>query len=192
MSATGRSLVRNGLDFYETPAWCVRAILKHLPLGGRILEPGCGNGAILKALLAADLDAHAIVGVEQNPELADLARAALPGGEVHCEDFLTCDDYGGFDLVIGNPPYGLAQEFVERALQLAEPDNGTVAMLLRLSWVASLKRVAFHKAAPCDIYVLPRRPSFTGGGTDSCDYAWFTWAPGGGGRWRVLDLGGPV
>jgi hypothetical protein len=28
-----------------------------------------------------------------------------------------------------------------------------------------------------DIYVLPNRPDFSGGGGDSCEYAWFVWSP---------------
>jgi hypothetical protein len=27
-----------------------------------------------------------------------------------------------------------------------------------------------------DIYVIPNRPSFTGGKTDSIEYAWFVWS----------------
>ena len=29
------------------------------------------------------------------------------------------------------------------------------------------------RAQEPDVYVLPNRPSFTGHGTDSCEYAWF-------------------
>ena len=31
------------------------------------------------------------------------------------------------------------------------------------------------RAKPPDVFVLPDRPSFTGEGSDSADYAWFVW-----------------
>jgi hypothetical protein len=31
------------------------------------------------------------------------------------------------------------------------------------------------RARTPDVYVLPNRPSFTGGSTDSIEYAWFVW-----------------
>jgi hypothetical protein len=48
-------------------------------------------------------------------------------------------------------------------------------MLLRLNFLGGAKRTAFLRARPPDIYVLPNRPSFTGHGTDACEYAWFVW-----------------
>ncbi len=199
VSATTRGNgVRDTRDFYETPGWSVRAILPRLPLGGRILDPGCGNGAILRALQAAGVKGMDVVGIELDPDLARVAREdASFAWRVDCDDFLGATDRGSFDLVIGNPPYGLAMEFVQQALSLAAPRNGTVAMLLRLGWLASQRRAAFHQARPCDVHVLPRRPSFGNNakgkpGTDSADYAWLVWGPGRGTRWDVLYVEAPA
>jgi hypothetical protein len=42
-------------------------------------------------------------------------------------------------------------------------------------------------ATACDVYVLSKRPSFSGNGkTDATAYAWFLFGPGRGGRWQVL------
>jgi SAM-dependent methyltransferase len=198
MSATGRKrsapgaqqTVRDPRDFYNTPAWAVRAILPFLPTGGVILDPGCGSGAIMKVLLETIYDSEdRVVGIELDETLAKSAYEATEG-DVMNRDFLK-ETFGGdsFDLVIGNPPYSLAMEFVEHSLDLACGRGGTVAMLLRLPWAASQSRAEFHRARPADIYVLPKRPSFTPDGkTDATDYAWFVWTPSGGGRWRVLDV----
>ena len=47
-------------------------------------------------------------------------------------------------------------------------------------------RRAFHDAHPADLYVLSRRPSFIGTGSDTAAYAWWVWGPGRGGRYQVL------
>jgi hypothetical protein len=71
-----------------------------------------------------------------------------------------------------------------------DPDCGTAAFLLRLNWLGGQARAAWHRANPCDVYVLPRRPSFTGKGTDATEYAWMVWGTGRGGRWSVLEVEG--
>jgi hypothetical protein len=49
-------------------------------------------------------------------------------------------------------------------------------MLLRLAFLESRRRVAFWRANPlARLYVLARRPSFVGTGTDMAAYAWFGW-----------------
>ncbi|WP_436663579.1 hypothetical protein ACOALA_13645 [Alicyclobacillus acidoterrestris] len=82
------------------------------------------------------------------------------------------DDSERYDFIITNPPFSLAQEFVEKSLTLAN----CVIMLLRLNFLASGKRKEFwEKHPPTAIHVLTKRPSFTGTGTDATDYAWFVW-----------------
>jgi hypothetical protein len=100
-------------------------------------------------------------------------------------DFLrkTPPDSPVFYVVITNPPYNQALEFVETSMRWGR----IVVMLLRLNWIASAKRHAFVRDHPPDVYVLPNRPSFTGKGTDATEYAWFVWGMGGG-RIEVLDL----
>jgi methylase of polypeptide subunit release factors len=91
-------------------------------------------------------------------------------------DFLKIapSNLGTFDLVIGNPPYNKAQDFAEHALSFVKED-GTIAMLLRLNFLGSQKREAFLREHFPNVYVLSHRPSFTNGGTDATEYAWFTW-----------------
>lgn len=178
----------NPHDFYETPAWCVRAILPHLPASSEVLDPCAGNGALLDVLRTEghDRDSRAI---EIDPERR--AEAQRRGHNVHREGDALALSPGAWanpHLIIMNPPFSLAQEFVERALAERHP-RGTVAALLRLGFLASAKRAAFHQAYPSDVYVLPKRPSFTPDGrTDASDYCWLVWGPGRGGRWQVLEV----
>lgn len=160
--------VANPHDWYPTPAWCTRSLLAVLDVKGKsVLEPCAGTGAIAEVLRAAGARVSCIE--------IDQQRADECGAE--CGDFLALpadplrEPALRFDLVITNPPFSLAMEFVERSMLWAP----RVAMLLRLSWLASIKRAPFLRAHTPSLYVLPKRPSFTGKGTDSADYAWFLW-----------------
>lgn len=187
MSATGRSGVRHPDDFYRTPAWVTRAILPHLaiPEGGIVLDPACGDGAILDVVKDARPDVRT-TGFEIDRERA--AIAARRHGIIGGADALTVPSFQWApDAIVMNPPFRHAMDFVERGIECAK---GDVACLLRLSWMAGQKRAAFWREHMADAYVLPRRPSFTGKGTDASDYAWFVWGAGRGGRWQVLELEG--
>lgn len=74
MSATGRGDERREADFYPTPAATPRLILSRLPLGGMILEPTAGDGAIVRVLLDASVSPGRIRAVEIDP-----ARAIITG-----------------------------------------------------------------------------------------------------------------
>lgn len=186
MSSTNRGAERRPADYYPTPGWCVRRLLErvHLPLG-RWLEPGAGQGHIIRAVtLPVDW-----VACELRPECSEPLRAAVgTSGRVEICDFLRGDLAARhpepFDVAIGNPPYGLAMEFIAAALQRAR----TVAFLLRVAFLASRERQPFFQQNMPSVYVLPDRPSFTGTGTDSADYAWFIWRRDSTPVVQVLDL----
>lgn len=189
MSATNRSEaagtghVRHPDDFYRTPAWCTRAILPYVcrfglcwPTGGEgdvIVDPCCGDGAILDVI--ADTWPKATrLGVEIDGDRCIASHDR--GHRVSKRDALSVGPWHHTKprLVITNPPYSLAEDFVRRALdEVAE--GGVVAMLLRLPFLASMKRAAWLRSATPSVHVLPKRPSFTGKGTDSTDYGWFVW-----------------
>lgn len=158
MSSKGRTADRQPDDFYETPAWATDAILPYLNLTGSILEPGAGHGAIAERLLAAGVPRDRITLNELDGERARICSLRT-GIDTTTSDFLAWPCVSRFDLVIGNPPYLLAQEFLERARQVVRP-TGEVVMLLRLNFVSGLKRVAFWRENPAHIFVLPKRPSF--------------------------------
>lgn len=171
-------------DFYRTPAWCVKSILPHLPRFGDVLDPCAGDGAMLMVLREVGILAR---GFELDEGRGRACRAH--GFGCYIGDALAADSpWHAPGVVLTNPPFSLAQEMVERALAEVAP-GGTVAMLLRLGFLASQGRAALHRRAPADVFVLPMRPSFTEDGqTDQSEYAWFVWGPGRGGRWQVLEL----
>jgi hypothetical protein len=105
------------------------------------------------------------------------------------EDFLASyvstyfiEKEGLFDLVLTNPPFSLAMEFIRACEKLATHR----IFLLRLNFLGSEERSNYIRQTRPDIYVLPNRPSFVNGTTDSCEYAWFHWHPDSTGRYVVL------
>lgn len=175
-------------DFYATPSETTAVILPKLeiPEGAFILDAGSGDGAI-SAVLAKTYPGAEIVGIERDPDLVEKARAR----ELYNAEFVRGNFYrytsalNAPDLVIMNPPFAFAREFVERALAIVKR-GGTVCALLRLGFLASESRREFNRRHPADVFVLTRRPSFTGGGSDATDYAWFVWGPGRGHRWETI------
>lgn len=181
MSATNRGGTRHPSDFYATPSWCVDRLLEKLTLpGGAWLEPGAGEGNIIKAVQRSDIRWTAL-------ELQPVCRPALerltPRPEIIITDKFISPGLPEeekplngrrFDVAFGNPPFSLAQEFVEESLRYAD----AVVMLLRLNFLGSAGRCCFMQTHAPDVYVIPDRPSFSGRGTDSIEYAWFVWQQG--------------
>jgi hypothetical protein len=86
------------------------------------------------------------------------------------KDFFNWSD--SVDLIITNPPFSLAQEFINHSLKHAS----CTILLLRVNFLASIKRYEWWKQIPpTALHILSKRPSFTGSGTDATDYAWFVW-----------------
>lgn len=172
--------MRDQLDFYATPQVAVDELLAEIgPLLGEgyVLDPAAGDGALLTAVKDA-LPDRAVVGIEIDPARCAMAAARFGPDWVWEADYLK-EEYPGypeFALVIANPPYSLAQEFVDKMLRERGQDT-IVAALLRINFLGSQKRAQWWLShRPDAVRVLSKRPSFTGDGkTDSTEYAWYLW-----------------
>lgn len=175
MSATNRGGIRRISDFYPTPKETVKSFLDAFPLPqeGTVLEPGAGDGSIIKVLKKyGDFSIDAVeIREEEQDHLQKLGVNVMMG------DYLNMDIDKKYDLIIGNPPFGQAMEFIEKSLKLLKP-TGTLAFLLRTAFLESDKRFSFWQNHPLTgLYTLHKRPSFTGKGTDAASYSWFVWQP---------------
>jgi hypothetical protein len=165
MSSTGRGTKREPNDNYPTPGWCVRRLLEAWrPLEPAVLvEPCCGDGAIIRQMRRAgwhwiSYDVREIEAVAERHRRCDFLTVATPGPTVKA--------------VITNPPYSLAEQFIRHSRRLYP--NAELVFLLRLAFLASADRIPLWlDVGTPDVYVLPNRPDFTGGGGDSTDYGWF-------------------
>jgi hypothetical protein len=177
MSATGRGAIRKANDGYATPGWCVDRLLERVAMpGGHWLEPCAGHGAIIEhvAKRRTDVEWSAI-------EIRSQYEARLRSHELRaCRigNFLELEPDGFFpryDVVLTNPPYFYAKQFVERARRMSR----IVVMLLRVNFLEGEKRRPWLAEHMPDVYVLPNRPSFTDdNATDATAYAWMIWEEG--------------
>jgi len=169
MSSTNRGGKRTPADFYPTPAWCIRRIVEAVDLpGGDWLEPGAGDGAVIRTVnqYRDDVNWFALDIVET---MCEEVRKIDPPVRIACRDFIEAPITRRYSVAITNPPYFLAEQFLCKCLQIA--DN--VVFLLRLNFLASAKRSGLMRINTPDVYILPNRPSFSGHGTDSVECAWF-------------------
>lgn len=113
------------LSQYHTPAWLARRLAAWVSPTARVLEPACGSGNLIDALLRRGHDPARIVGVELDRGWAEFARARFDGRvEIWCANFLE-DVFGRFDVVVQNPPFedGQMTAFVGHALEHHAPQT---------------------------------------------------------------------
>lgn len=152
--------IRNKQDWYPTPEKLAPALMSLINFkeGDLLLEPAKGQ--------------------KGNQPFYD----AFPAGhEKHWAEIDEGVDYFAnkysADVIISNPPFSLAQEFLEKAIGELEP-GGMLVFLLRVNYLGSQKRYDSlwqqDRYKPRQIITLVQRPSFTGdGATDSTEYAFF-------------------
>jgi hypothetical protein len=129
-------------DCYDTPAVAVHALLRVEQLPRMIWEPACGTGNIVKILRAAG---HEVLAT-------DLSDRGCPGSLDRIDFLLPCQL--GSDAIVTNPPFALAEQFVERALERAP----LVIMLLRLAFLESERRThILENAGLARVHVFSKR-----------------------------------
>lgn len=109
-----------------TPNWLARRLAQWVSPSAQVLEPSCGSGNLIAALLECGHNPDLIVGIERDPEWAEFCRARFDGQVriITC-DFLGYSDvlHGGHHVCFGNFPYegGQHAAFTEHALDLGIP-----------------------------------------------------------------------
>lgn len=155
-------------DFYATDPKAVEWLLKLETFNHNVWEPACGQGHISKVLIQNGYEVKS----------TDLVDRGYGQGDV---DFLGCNEVFDGDIIT-NPPYSMAQEFVEHALSLV-PDGHKVCMFLKVQFLEgkSRKRL-FEENPPRRVWVSSSRIACIKNGTEVCSaiqaYAWYVWEKG--------------
>ena len=175
MSATNRGIRRKNYDFYATPIDVIENLLNNIDLnqyGNKVLEPSAGNGNICRVIKRYYPNKSVTALEIREEELENLIQYS---DEVIIDDYLQIETDSKYNIIIGNPPYSKAIEFVNKSLELLE-ENGVLIFLLRTAFLESKSRYSFWQKNPLSgLYTLSKRPSFTGKGTDATSYSWFIW-----------------
>lgn len=127
--------VAKDLQFYRTPAAAADRLIERAGIrsGMRVLEPSCGDGALLEALrrhaVKQRLDDLRATGIEVDPTRAEATRAK--GFGVHVGNFLQTQPNPVFDVVVMNPPFYRKhyQKHIEHARKFLKPGGRILAIL---------------------------------------------------------------
>ena len=131
-----------------------------------------------------------VIKEEFDPEEMETVDIRLDSLAENKQDYLlyqTPKDF--YDVIITNPPFNLAQEIINKALEDVK-EGGYVVMLLRLNFFGSNQRFDFwQKQLPVWAYVHHRRMSFTDDGkTDSIEYIHAVWQKGNSPSFTMLKV----
>ena len=195
MSATNRGAKRHAQDFYATPLYGVHRLLdrwwpwpdRYSARKFRIYDPCAGDGAIFRAIMSHPRWPEVASRTEflvnelrrsSRPALERLRAQGAPIQQITYGDFLSLPaPREKVDLILTNPPFCLAQEFVARSREIAT----WASFLLRVNFFGSQRRQEwFQTGMPARTLVLPDRPAFAVNddgqvATDSTEYAWMNW-----------------
>ena len=112
-------------DYYATNPKAVEMLLTNYTFdAATILEPCVGGGHIANAINNFFANQRVITGL-------DLVDRGYPNTIV--QDFLTWETDRKFEGIITNPPFSLAQEFIEKGMELLT-DDGQMAMFLKIQF----------------------------------------------------------
>ena len=113
-------------DLYETPDVAVEALLRVEKLPHHIWEPACGRGRITNILRA---HGHTVWAT-------DLNNYGCPNSESRIDFLMEHQPRFDVEAIVTNPPFKLAEQFVEHALFHCP----RVIMLLRFAFYESARR----------------------------------------------------
>lgn len=167
-------------DWYVEPPEAVEALIRVERMPYRVVDPCAGSCTIQGVLVA---NGSTVLNMDKVKRREDV---------IECDFF----DDRAFDIIIKNvgtrptfvmnPPYGIAQRFIERALEF-QPYK--VCVLARLAFLETPKRARFfEKTGLSHVYVFSDRISMPPGklletgeitrGGGAVAFAWFVWEAG--------------
>lgn len=162
-------------DFYPTPPSATIALLENATiLSGVIWEPACGDGAISRVIESAG---RKVVS-------ADLYDHGYGTSGI---DFLKTEHRAG-EIIITNPPFNLAEKFLEHALAIGIKQ---IYFLLKLAFLEGARRSVLLESTPLTrVMVFRKRLNMTRNGEKQTGsgmiaFAWYEWRVGYVGRPEV-------
>ena len=162
-------------EAYETPRWAVEAILDVEILTHAVIDPCAGRGVMMDAAADCGYDVYGIDRYDWGNACVDI------------EDFLDPDIKRFWiedNTILMNPPFSLAQQFVEKCFELKARK---IVCFQRFAWWESKGRRDFwEKHPPNRVYICGNRASCwrfdipeseRKSGTTTA-HAWFVWERG--------------
>lgn len=173
-----RSEAHDSLEDFPTPPWATRALLEHV-IGSNVIvgstawEPACNRGYMVKPL--AEYFGHVWASDVAAYGFGEQGDFLIPGQ-------VLWDDGRCIDWIISNPPFRLAEQFIERASKIARVG---FAFLVRTSFIEGIGRYEqlFSKNPPSIVAQFAERVPMVKGRYDpkastATSYCWLVWIDG--------------
>lgn len=156
------------IDFYETPTWCIEKLLQYEKFDWLILEPCSWAWAISKVL---EKEWYSVISQDIREDDWVYWNKWI--------NFLNFWRKSYIKNIITNPPFCLAQQIIEKSLEIAD---WKIAMFLKLQFLESAERYDFFKNTPLKtIRVFCKRPTLYPSNWPipknkwTIAYAWYVW-----------------
>lgn len=171
-----RKEARDALDDFPTPPWATRALCEKLmampslyPLSAlTVREPAANRG-------------HMVRPLREYFGAVEAADCHNYGAGFPVVDYLFGPPPAPVDWTITNPPFRLAEQFIERAM---ETSRHGVAMLVRSAFLEGVGRHErlFSVRPPSHVFqfterVVMHRGKLTATGSTATAYCWLVWHP---------------
>ena len=167
-----RSEPHDSLDDFPTPPWSTRALCEWIgryfrsPSDLIAREPAANRGHMVKPL-------REYFGTVEGSDIFDYG-AGFP-----VQDYLFGPDPKPIDWTITNPPFRLAEQFIERALRTSRKG---VAVIVRSAFLEGVGRHSrlFSVTPPTDILqfterVVMHKGKLSAKGSTATAYCWLVW-----------------
>jgi hypothetical protein len=153
--------------------WIIPALLRSVPIEGRVLEPAAGRGHLSLELRRAGLDVVSF----------DLYRYADPlVHDIGIGDIRGLTTLEGLAWVVTNLPYMDLEELATHLISLGVRDRCGVALLVRAEWIVpkARRRLVHEHPHFAGAVMLTARPRWVELAQDSAsprhNFAWVVWS----------------
>lgn len=157
-------------DYYATNPIAGKLLLDAEPNLNNIWECACGEGHLAKVF----------------DEARKLGKATdlIDRGYGNTEDFLLNSEHYSNGDIVTNPPYKLAQKFIEQALSIIDTGRKVCMFLKVLFLEGQARKELFAKYPPKTVYISSSRINCARNGdfetynSSAIAYAWYIWQKG--------------
>ena len=168
-------------QLFRTPDYATTPLLNYLPEltdGRAVIDPSAGDGRMIRQIVQRNsIAAHCLCDIEQSEAVLWSTDSSLSWLQHHIGSYLEFQPGREFGAMLTNPPFTLAQEFVEHA---KTHTVGPICILQSVAWIGTQKRSRWlsERSGLKMMLNLARRPRWEfddgkPGASNIWDFAWY-------------------
>ncbi len=172
-----RSEPHDSLDDFPTPPWATRALCRHLQDGPEAIDLG-----LMSCREPAANRGHMVAPLREYFARVEASDVHDYGFGFDQRDYLFGPDPDPVDFTITNPPFRLAEDFIERMRRTSEVGCAVIVRSAFLEGVGRHQRL-FSINPPTIVLqfserVVMHKGRLSQGGSTATAYAWLVWLTG--------------